>query len=85
AHVPLLHDARGERLAKRHKALELGALRMAGVRPEAIVGWLAEEAGWRAQATAAHPAELLTNFSFESLRGRHLRLPDNIIDILLAF
>ena len=45
AHIPLLHDAEGERLAKRHKSLSLAQLREAGCRPENIVGWLASLAG----------------------------------------
>ena len=46
AHIPLLHDSEGERLAKRHKSLSLAQLRDSGCRPENIVGWLAELAGF---------------------------------------
>ena len=41
AHVPLLVGASGEKLSKRDGAPSLGALREAGVAPEAVVGWLA--------------------------------------------
>lgn len=41
AHVPLLLDERGERLAKRTGALTLHQLRSAGVRPERVLGLLA--------------------------------------------
>lgn len=44
-HVPLLVDEAGERLAKRHGSLELAALREAGIRAEAVVGWLGHRAG----------------------------------------
>lgn len=41
AHIPLLHDEGGERLAKRHQSLSIRALREAGTRPEDIIGALA--------------------------------------------
>ena len=45
-HVPLVCDAMGERLAKRHKSLELCALRDQGVSPGAVIGLLAHIAGF---------------------------------------
>lgn len=45
AHVPLVVDAGGRRLAKRSDPLSLQALREAGVDPRAIVGWVAASAG----------------------------------------
>lgn len=83
AHLPLVHDASGQRLAKRHKAFTLSALRAAGIRPEAICGWLAHLAGWTARLEAAHPATLIAAFNFACLRGRSLTVPENIVDILL--
>ncbi|WP_304457940.1 tRNA glutamyl-Q(34) synthetase GluQRS [Alicyclobacillus sendaiensis] len=47
AHVPLVVDGDGRRLAKRHGDLSLRALREAGVRPQRLVGlllWLAGQA-----------------------------------------
>ena len=41
AHVPLLLDLDGERMAKRKGSLTVTALRAAGVRPERVVGLLA--------------------------------------------
>jgi len=41
-HCPLMNDAGGQRLAKRHDALALRALRTQGVTPEAIVRQLAD-------------------------------------------
>jgi glutamyl-tRNA synthetase len=49
AHVPLVVDELGVRLAKRHAAAFIGAQRAAGRGPEAIVGELAASAG-------VHPA-----------------------------
>jgi len=36
-HCPLITDERGQRLAKRHDALSLGALRASGVKPEDVL------------------------------------------------
>lgn len=41
AHLPLIDNADGRRLAKRERALDLGTLRASGVRPEQIVGYCA--------------------------------------------
>jgi glutamyl-tRNA synthetase len=77
AHLPLLRDAQGERLAKRHKALELAALRSAGIAPEAITGFLAFLAGWLDKPEAAGPGDLLPHFSWERLRSRLPYLPED--------
>jgi len=54
-HVPLVLDVDGQRLAKRHDALSLEALRGAGIDPRCLVCWLARSAGLPApeRATAA--------------------------------
>jgi len=44
-HLPLVCDARGERLAKRSGATALAALRERGVDPRALVGWIARGSG----------------------------------------
>ncbi len=44
AHIPLVVDAEGERLAKRHKSLTLRALREQGVQAEEMVGLIAQYA-----------------------------------------
>ncbi|HJD96414.1 tRNA glutamyl-Q(34) synthetase GluQRS [Mailhella massiliensis] len=58
AHIPLLHDARGERLAKRHKSLSIAALREAGCSPEAVAGRLAHLAGLQERPGPVRPAAL---------------------------
>lgn len=83
AHVPLLHDATGERLAKRHKALEIAVLRKTGVSPEAITGYLGWLAGFLKKPEPARPRDLLPGFSLSALRERHMKTPDNVEDILL--
>ncbi len=44
-HCPLMNDALGERLAKRHDALSLRTLRAQGVTPEEIIAKFAAKAG----------------------------------------
>ena len=58
AHIPLLYDEEGERLAKRHKSLSLAALREAGCSPEAVVGHLAHIAGLQETPSPVTPADL---------------------------
>ncbi len=58
AHIPLLYDEEGERLAKRHRSLSLAALREAGCRPEAVVGHLAHLAGLQQTPSPVTPATL---------------------------
>lgn len=45
AHIPLLCDEQGERLAKRHASLEVQVLRNNGARAEALIGYLAWRSG----------------------------------------
>ncbi len=81
AHVPLLCDSNGERLAKRHHSLSLHALREAGARPEAVVGALAHLAGLAEPKTCLTPAALAARlraegaFPWERLRRGPVRLP----------
>jgi len=84
AHVPLLHDATGERLAKRHKALELASLRKAGVSPEAVIGYLGFLAGCLDRPQKASPRELLAGFQFAKLTKRTLALPPGITSTLFS-
>jgi glutamyl-tRNA synthetase len=77
AHLPLLRDAQGQRLAKRHKALELASLRSAGIAPAAVTGFLAFLAGWLDKPEAAGPEELLPYFSWQRLQSRLPNLPED--------
>lgn len=67
AHLPLLLDHEGERLAKRHASLSLGALREAGVSPRAIVGYLGHRAGLLPRPALCTPRELVRAFAFTAL------------------
>lgn len=84
AHLPLLHDENGERLAKRHKSLEIAALREAGVAPEAVCGYLGHLAGCLERPKRAWPDELISGFSLKRLARRRLALPPGILQTLLA-
>src|SRR5919199_295271 len=58
-HVPLLVDAGGQRLSKRHASLSVTALRRAGATPHAIVGRLANLAGLQPASVPVAPADLV--------------------------
>lgn len=68
AHIPLLLDSDGERLAKRHASLSLEALRVRGVRPWRVIGLLASIAGLIDRKEEIHPRELIKLFDITKLR-----------------
>lgn len=74
AHIPLLLDAEGERLAKRHASLSLAALRAAGTRPEEVVGYLGRLAGINPGWQPVRPRELVGRFSPAALPRGDLRV-----------
>jgi len=82
AHLPLLRDASGERLAKRHQGLEIAALRQKGLSSEAVIGYLGHLAGWQERAQPATACDLLAGFSLAPLRGRKLRLPPDPVQAI---
>ena len=84
AHVPLVVDNDGERLAKRHASLTLRSLREAGVRAETILGWLAFSSGIRPEFASLFAGERLEGFAFEKIRATSLRLPPDPVAHFLA-
>jgi glutamyl-tRNA synthetase len=72
-HVPLVLDADGKRLAKRHDSLSLATLRAAGVDPRAIVSWVARSAGQVADARN-HAFELTPSFELPRIPRSPVRL-----------
>jgi len=66
-HVPLVVDARGERLAKRHGAVGVGPLRERGIAPEVVVGALASSSGLVPAGTALTARDLLDCFDLASI------------------
>ena len=84
AHVPLVLDDSGERLAKRHASLTLASLREAGVLPDTLLGWLAAAAGMRERFAPLWAAEGLDGFSFSVIRPECLTLPPDPVAFFLA-
>ena len=68
-HVPLVLNARGEKLSKRDHGLTLAALRGAGVESEALVGYLAYSLGLIAEPRPTKPADLVCSFGWNRIRG----------------
>lgn len=64
AHLPLVLGEDGKRLAKRQDSIRLATLRDAGVRPTAILGYLAWSLGWLARPEPITLAELIPNFTW---------------------
>ena len=66
-HHPLLVNESGQRLCKRDKSLDLGALRARHIAPEDIIGLLAHLAGLLPDPTPASPHDLLPLFSWQKV------------------
>lgn len=84
AHVPLLLDHEGERLAKRHQSLSLRALRDAGVKPQTVVGALVHLSGLCETYAPLTAQEALAGFALERIRPAALRLPQDPVCWLLS-
>lgn len=73
AHLPLIDNASGQRLAKREKSLDMGILRKHGVTPERVIGYCAWLLGLQGDPHSTHPQpmsvqEVLTEFSWTKVR-----------------
>ena len=66
-HHPLLINEDGQRLCKRDKSLDLGALRARHVGPQDIIGLLAHLAGLLPDPTPVSPHDLLPLFSWQKV------------------
>lgn len=69
AHVPLLVAPDGRRLSKRDLDLDLGELRSAGVRPEQLIGALAQIVGLAEPGETCTAESLVTRFSWGLVRA----------------
>lgn len=78
AHIPLLTDARGRRLAKRDKDLDLTALAKRFT-PADILGMLAFSAGIQPEIRPAALEELIPLFDWRKVNRDDLRLPECIL------
>lgn len=82
AHLPLVLDAHGERLAKRHGSLTLAALRERGVQPRSVVGYLAWRAGLRDAPAPLSACNLVRGFDLRDIRREPVVLPEDIAAVL---
>lgn len=76
AHVPLLLNADGVRMAKRKGSLTISALRGAGVRPERVVGLLAFSLGLTEGLVEAHADDFTLNFKLGRVRKEAFRVDE---------
>ncbi|WP_027389827.1 tRNA glutamyl-Q(34) synthetase GluQRS [Chrysiogenes arsenatis] len=76
AHVPLLIDQTGERLAKRHASLEIQALRHQGLAASTLMGYLGWKAGLRDRREPCRAQELIAGFSWEKIPKTALTITD---------
>ena len=88
AHLPLIDNAAGRRLAKRERSLDMGALQARGVLPEQVIGLCAWLLRLQPTPQPCKAADLLEGFSWKPLRDSHpdraLRPADPIIPGWLA-
>jgi len=80
AHVPLVLGPDGNRLAKRHGAVDLGDRQERGQRPDQVLGFLAASLGLCSDDAAADgvdPADLLGRFDLTAIGREPLTLPED--------
>jgi glutamyl-tRNA synthetase len=78
AHVPLVVGADGEKLSKRDEALTLRSLRAAGIRPEALVGWMGASLGLLDRPEPRRPADLVERFAWRRVPREAVRVPEGL-------
>lgn len=79
AHVPLLLDTDGSRLAKRRGSLTLTALKEAGVKPKRVVGLLALTLGLLERPQEAHIEDFARTFRLEAIRREPFKLTEDLL------
>lgn len=77
-HHPLLCNVQGQRLCKRDRAMDLGALRAAGVPPERIIGYLASLAGLVKEEKEMGAADLLPLFCWDNVPCADVTVGDGL-------
>ena len=82
AHVPLMVNARGEKLSKRDQGLTLRSLREAGAAPAAVAGYLAHSLGLLDRPDPGRPADLLPLFAWEKIGRADWVLPEDLTALL---
>ena len=71
AHIPMLMAPEGRRLSKRDMDLDMGALR-SRLKPEQLLGVLANAAGLTETADPISASELTAIFDWSKIRGREI-------------
>lgn len=84
AHVPLMMNARGEKISKRDRGLTLRSWREAGVPPEAVTGYLAFSLGLLDRPEPCRPGDLLAVFAWEKIGRDGWVLPEDLASVLLG-
>lgn len=82
AHVPLLLDTDGKRMAKRQGSLTLSALREAGVRPERVVRLLGYSLDFQNELREMTLDEFVLHFDLETLPTTAFRLKPHHLEFL---
>jgi glutamyl-tRNA synthetase len=84
AHVPLVLDETGQRLAKRGGARQIAALRALGVRPEQVIGLLAWGLGLHDRPEPVPLAALVAGFRWQAVRREPVRIDEQLLRALAA-
>jgi glutamyl-tRNA synthetase len=84
AHLPLVRNARGEKLSKRDAGLTLRSLREAGVDPRRLTGYLAWSLGLLETPAPRRPADLVADFAWSRVCRGDLTLPEDLLGLLPA-
>ena len=71
AHIPMLMAPEGRRLSKRDQDLDMGALRQR-LKPEQLIGVLAQAAGLTEDAKPISAKELATVFDWKKISGKEI-------------
>ena len=85
AHLPLVVDAAGEKLSKRHASLDLHALREAGVEPEQLAGYLGYSLGLLPEPARCAAADLVAGFGWDVLPRAPWQLPYDLTKQLSSY
>ncbi|MFC5221271.1 glutamyl-Q tRNA(Asp) synthetase [Bifidobacterium leontopitheci] len=84
AHLPLIDNAQGRRLAKRERSLDMGALRARGVTAHQVVGYCGWLLGLQPDPEPCSAADLLRVFSWDQVATdtADRRVPDDPFGVL---
>lgn len=83
AHLPLIDNAAGRRLAKRERSLDMGTLRKHGVTAHQVIGYCAWLLGLQQEPEPCAAADLLHGFSWDALAAdsQDRSIPDDPFSI----